>query len=352
MKIWLEQRAHIAKPFLAFITCFTILALVSLVLFAPRTVSAGFFSFISGVLNGSNEVKAEVQTSDINSQNIVLLQATKNADPNVARGGGDITIIGGNALLSEAGPSGTLADIEEPKSNQISVYVVRRGDSLSGIAKMFDVSVNTIVWANDISGVIKEGQRLVILPISGIQHTVAKGETIQSIAKKYKGDADEIFKFNGITEKTVLSIGDVITVPDGELARPATVVTTSVARGTSGPSYDGYYIWPVDGGRKTQGIHGYNGVDIGAPNGTPVLASASGTVIISRASGWNGGYGIYTVVAHGNSTQTLYGHLSSLIVYEGQSVVRGQVIGYVGSTGRSTGPHLHFEVRGATNPFR
>jgi len=356
MKIWLEQRAHIAKPFLAFITCFTILALVSLVLFAPRTVSAGFFSFISGVLNGSNEVKAEVQTSDINSQNIVLLQATKNADPNVARGGGDITIIGGNALLSEAGPSGTIADIEErpAASDQISIYVVREGDTLSQIADMFSVSVNTIRWANDISSSksIHEGDTLVILPISGVRHTVVKGDTLKSITKKYDGELGDVLSYNGLSEDAVLAVGNVIVVPNGEAPTPKGTSAQKTATRSSGggPTYSGYYIKPVSGVR-TQGLHGYNAVDIGAPAGTPIVASAGGEVIVSRGAGWNGGYGTYIVIRHNNGTQTLYSHNSSNIVYSGDNVIQGQVIGYVGSSGRATGPHVHFEIRGASNPF-
>ena len=88
--------------------------------------------------------------------------------------------------------------------------------------------------------------------------------------------------------------------------------------------------------------------------GTPILASASGEVILSKyAEGnpWFGGYGNYIVVEHNNDTQTVYAHLSSNLVKRGWNIVQGQVIGYMGSTGRSTGPHLHFEIRGAVNPF-
>jgi len=109
---------------------------------------------------------------------------------------------------------------------------------------------------------------------------------------------------------------------------------------------------PLVGGVRTQGVHGYNGVDLGAAEGTPFMASAPGEVIVARASGWNGGYGQYIVIRHDNGTQTLYAHASGIVVGIGQRVVQGQVIGYVGSTGRSTGPHLHFEIRGGPrNPF-
>jgi murein DD-endopeptidase MepM/ murein hydrolase activator NlpD len=110
---------------------------------------------------------------------------------------------------------------------------------------------------------------------------------------------------------------------------------------------------PLPGSVKTQGIHGYNGVDLGGVSaGSPVLAAAGGTVIVAKSAGWNGGYGSYVVVQHNNGTQTLYAHLNSVSVNVGQGVSVGEKVGGVGSTGRSTGIHLHFEVRGDANPFR
>ena len=351
MRIWLNQGFSIVRPVLVFSTITATVLFISLIL-APRTVYAGLFSFITSLI--SNEAEAGSNLPVVNSQNMSLLQAPRNPNSNFAKGGGDITVVASSALLSEAGPTGTIADIEEPKSSQISVYVVHSGDSLSGITKMFGVSANTIIWANDISGPIQVGQKLIILPISGIKHVVVKGETIQSIAKKYKGDAEEIRQFNGLSTNSNLAIGETVIIPDGEISgyNVSTISGTARVRGASGPNYEGYYIWPVVGGRKTQGLHGYNGIDIGATRGTPIMAAAAGRVIISRSAGWNGGYGEYLVIAHDNGTQTLYGHLDTNVAYEGSYVVQGQIIGYVGSTGKSTGPHLHFEVRGAQNPFR
>lgn len=218
---------------------------------------------------------------------------------------------------------------------------------------MFGVTTNTIIWANDIKrgGLIRVGQELVILPISGVQHTVAEGDTLRSIAKKYDGNLEEIIGFNGLAEDAVLAVGSVVVIPDGEISAPIYSGSTAKAHGTGGPLYESYYIRPLSGGTKTQGLHGYNGVDLGAPIGTPIFAAASGEVILSRNRGWNGGYGTYIVIKHSNGTQTLYAHNSENIVNTGWHVVQGQVIGYVGSTGKSTGPHLHFEVRGAKNPF-
>ncbi len=288
-------------------------------------------------------------------QETPALRAALNVDPNPAKGGGDISVSGGVALVSELGPSGTAADVEvaRPGADQISIYVVRAGDTLSQIAELFNVSTNTIVWANDLSrgSFIRPGETLVILPVSGIRHTVVKGDTVASLAKKYKGEVEEILDFNGLAAGSSLSVGEVVIIPYGTAPQVTTVSTGAIARGAGGPALDGYFLRPVVGGTKTQGIHGYNGIDIGASVGTSVLAAAAGEVIVSRTYGYNGGYGQYIVIRHANGTQTLYGHLSQNFVFAGAQVVQGQVIGSVGSTGRSTGPHLHFEIRGARNPF-
>lgn len=298
---------------------------------------------------------AEVTRRAVPSVHTPALQAAKNIDP-TRRGGGDITIVGGVALLPETGPEGTLLDIEDQSasSNQISIYVVRNGDTLSGIAKLFNVSANTILWANDLNGSkdIHPGDTLVILPVSGVQHTVAKGETIASIVKKYKGNLEEVLDFNNLPDNAKLAVGDTIVIPHGvEVSTTVTSSGTKTVRSAGGPVIAGYFMRPIAGGIKTQGIHGYNGIDIGVPVGTTVMASASGTVIIARGSGWNGGYGQYIVIQHPNGTQTVYGHLSQVFVSTGQTVTQGQAVGASGNTGRSTGAHLHFEVRGATNPF-
>jgi len=282
-----------------------------------------------------------------------LLESDLALDPNWSRGGGEITVIDGRALEPEVGPLGTARDLKDlPASDQISIYVVRQDDTLSEIAEMFQVSVNTIIWANDLRRAtdIKEGQVLVILPITGVHHIVVKGETLQGIVKKYRGELEEIIRFNGLESDAALAVGTVIIIPDGEVSAPPAAGQPRFVRG-GGPEYAGYYLRPIRGGVKTQGLHGYNGVDLAIAAGEPIYAAAAGRVIISRSSGWNGGYGDYIVVKHDNGTQTLYAHNQSNIVSVGQAVVQGQVIGYVGSTGKSTGAHVHFEVRGAKNPF-
>ncbi|MEK7604756.1 MAG: M23 family metallopeptidase [Patescibacteria group bacterium] len=293
-----------------------------------------------------------------------VLHASTNVDPNPNKGLGDgIQTSGGKALLAYAGPSGTIADVaSSTPSDQISIYVVRPGDTLSEIATMFNVSVNTIVWANNLRGAgdVHPGDTLIILPVSGVEHAVVKGDTLKSLAKKYGADADEIAQYNGLDTGDPLVVGSKLIVPGGELGagtpKPAVkrpgLQSQDPNRGGGGILLTGYFSNPLPGAVITQGLHGWNAVDIGAARGTPIHAAADGTVIIVRnGGGWNGGYGNYIVITHGNGTQTLYSHLRSAIVSAGQQVINGQIIGYVGSTGRSSGPHLHFEVRGATNPF-
>lgn len=325
---------------------------VAVVAFLPLPAAAFELPSLLDLIRGGSHPVSAAPEASFNSQNMRLLQAARNIDPNPSRGGGEVLIVE-DALLAESGPVGTAADLGEHHagSDQISIYVVREGDTLSQIAEMFKVSVNTIRWANDIGGgkAIQPGDTLVILPISGIRHTVKTGDTLASIVKKYGGDMDEVLNYNGLAEGAPLALGEVVVVPNGEIAAPKASGTSGGVKG-GGPALSGYFIRPVSGVR-TQGLHGYNGVDLGAPAGTQVVASAAGEVIVSLNAGWNGGYGNYVVIRHENGTQTLYAHLNQSIVSAGSEVVQGQVIGYVGSTGRSTGSHLHFEVRGAKNPF-
>ena len=331
----------------------TAVSLISLILLVGSLVPAAARAGFLGDLFASSKA-AGGQSSSGNLQTMALLRPAMNISPAPGRGGGDITIVDDSALLPEEGPAGTIADIEKPKNNTISLYVVREGDTLSEIAEMFEVTVNTIRWANDLSrsSTIRVGQTLTILPVTGVKYKVKKGDTLASIAKDLHGDADEIAQYNGIEEGSALALGTELIIPNGEIAL---AVATPAPRPSSlgaSPSYAGFFMRPITGGVKTQGIHGYNGVDLAAPAGTSIVAAAAGDVIVARDSGWNGGYGTYVVISHDNGTQTLYAHNSANVVSVGQRVVQGQVIGYVGSTGRSTGPHVHFEIRnGPRNPF-
>ncbi|MFA6095129.1 MAG: peptidoglycan DD-metalloendopeptidase family protein [Candidatus Paceibacterota bacterium] len=327
----------------------------TIVLSSPLHVQANILSSIAGMFVSNTDAAAP--ESNGNSQTMPILQAAINSDPNPFKGSEDIALVAGSALISENGPAGasaTNATVDKTSSDTISVYTVRDGDTLSAIASMFNISANTIMWANDLkSKTLKIGQQLVILPINGVKHVVVKGETLSSIAKKYKGDMQDIREFNNLGATAVLSIGDEIIIPEGEVSIdvPASAVSQTARAIAKLPLYDGYYTRPVIGGVRTQGVHGHNGIDVGLKVGSPVYASAGGTVILSKSSGYNGGYGQYIIISHPNGTQTVYGHLSQNFVSVGTKVVQGQNIGLSGNTGRSTGPHIHFEIRGARNPF-
>lgn len=316
-------------------------------------------SFLTNLFGGNQTEAAyeEQVVPEPNIQTIQLLRAPLRTDPQAPRGGGDVIVEDGVLVpyreVSEKDPSSS----SRTKNGEISVYVVREGDTLSQIAEMFDVSAKTVLWANDISNPskIRPGDALIILPITGVRHVVKQGDTLASIAKKYSGDIADILAYNQLTIADALKVGDTVVIPDGTVAAaPAKQSAPTRLSGGGGAvtgSGSSNFTNPLPGGVRTQGIHGYNGVDLAAPYGTPVHAAAGGSVIVSKGTGWNGGYGGYVVIKHANGTQTLYAHLSSTAISVGATVTAGQVIGYVGSTGRSTGNHLHFEVRGAKNPF-
>jgi len=297
---------------------------------------------------GGSSTDAAVQ--DFHQEKLALLSPALHSDPNPARGGSDIAIQDSMRLVAANRPDD---HIFVPKNDQISVYTVREGDSLSHIADTFEVSMNTIRWANSLGSgsTISPGDQLVILPVSGIKHTVKSGDTLAKLAKTYESETVEIALYNGLSEGD-LKIGSEVIIPNGELhnSAPKTPQRSS-SESSSSVRTSTLFAHPAPGATRTQGIHGRNAVDLGAPIGTPVYAAATGTVIISKAGGWNGGYGSYIVIKHNNGTQTLYAHLSSNHVSVGSWATKGSRIGSVGNTGKSTGPHLHFEVRGGKNPF-
>lgn len=289
---------------------------------------------------------------------ISLLQAPLNINPHPLLNETS-KVVGDQALVNDHRPSLDHDSDENGEiiNDQISVYVVRDGDTIANIARMFGVTENTIRWANDLSAKtsLKKDQQLIILPISGVKYTVKKGDSLQSIANSFKSDKSEILSYNNLTNEAGLKAGEEIIIPNGEITttvRTNSTKTGSVKSGSgSTGTGSGYFIRPLNGGKRTQGIHGHNGVDIGSSLGTTIRAAAGGKVIIAKGSGWNGGYGNYVVISHANGMQTLYAHLNSVSVSAGQTVSQGNTIGTMGNTGQSTGVHLHFEVRGGKNPF-
>lgn len=287
---------------------------------------------------------------------IPALNSTPNPPPETKGGLREdfgLTVVQNSALAAPLNPVGIIAD--EFAAGQIFIYTVKPGDNPSLIAKSFSISLNTLLWANNLTDplAIKVGDKLVVLPISGVQIEIKKGDTIDSIAKKYRGHIEDILAFNGFSPDEPLVVGSTLIIPDGEFDWKPNYTGPSRYQSEISryPSYDGYYVRPIHEGRKSRGIHGYNGIDFANSCGLPVIAAAGGTVIIARPNGWNGGYGRYVAISHPNGTQTLYAHLKEVFTTVGQGIAQGQPVGTIGSSGNSTGCHVHFEVRGAKNPF-
>lgn len=313
----------------------------------PLSVQAGVFGQIFSD-EATSTPPAEIIVKTTSPIEVPVLSAALNPEP-VSRGGADI--VAEDGVLIATGPVGADEIDANRTGGEISVYTVREGDTLSVIAEMFDVTANTILWANDLTSAkaIQPGDTLIILPIAGVRHVVKGGDTVAAIAKKYDGDVEEIIAYNQLDSEEDLTVGATLVIPGGAIHQPkASASTGSTVKKTAGGSSLSH---PVPGAIKTQGIHGYNAVDFAGAIGTAIRAAGGGEVIVAKGSGWNGGYGNYVVIRHSNGVQTLYAHLSSLSVGVGATVSAGEVIGGMGNTGRSTGPHLHFEVRGGKNPF-
>ncbi|MDP3991836.1 MAG: M23 family metallopeptidase [Candidatus Colwellbacteria bacterium] len=250
-----------------------------------------------------------------------------------------------------------------PSRNGLLTYEVGEGDTVSTIAAEFGISVNTIIWANElaVSGKIKPGEEIIILPVSGVLHKVAKGESINSIAQFYGIEAERISTLN----KDTLKAGDTVVVPN---ARPISYnPETDKKEGknkklsfgsppeTSLTSSGGYFTSPVVSGLNWGKLHDGNAVDIAAACGTPIVAAASGVVTETGSPGnWNSGYGGFVRISHANGTVTFYGHNSVNLVGAGDQIGQGSVIAKIGRTGQVrgiTGCHVHFGVSGARNPF-
>ncbi len=245
------------------------------------------------------------------------------------------------------------------KRNGIVYYTVQKGDTVSTIARRFDITINTILWANNLGSysLIRPGDSLAILPESGILHTVKSGDTISKIANTYDVEEEKILSSNQLG--STLRIGDKIMIPGGRkitvasVAKPATTVSSNnpglgiirdLVKAPSSPAADSgaKMAWPTDGARITQYYSWrHTGLDIANKTGTPLYAAEAGTVTYS---GWSNGYGYNVLVDHGDGRQTRYAHASKLFVEVGDSVSRGENIAAMGSTGWSTGPHIHFEV--------
>lgn len=264
-----------------------------------------------------------------------------------------------------------------PREQEI-VYRVQAGDSVFGIAQSFNLKPETVLWANydilnDDPHMISIGQELIIPPTDGVLYKWKEGDTIEKIAATFKADPQDILLYPGNKldlANPVIEPGTYVMIPGGSREFRTWVVPT-IPRGPAGVNKSiygpgacdtsaggafgtGTFVWPTRN-RVLSGNDywpGHLAIDIAAYTGDPIYAADSGVVVYAGPVG--GGYGNMVMIDHGNGYQTLYAHLSAWNVRCGASVSQGQVIGQAGSTGRSTGPHLHFEVRylgGFVNPW-
>ncbi|MCI5051465.1 MAG: peptidoglycan DD-metalloendopeptidase family protein [Candidatus Pacebacteria bacterium] len=320
----------------------------------------GLATFFNATDSSAESVLRAQVNETTNSQTIDLLSPNYALTiPQAIGGPSDIVVNDRLALLSPqvgiVSGTETIQKVEVDPSG-IVTYVVQKGDTLSEIAEKFDVSVNTIKWENDLGKTLKVGKELRILPVTGIRHTIKKGDTFGGIAKRYGVETEDITVFNNI-DATKLQPGKKIIIPNGVQpkassssrsssvsAKVASVTTASLAAAS------GEYITPTAGPITSRmgpryGRYHY-GVDYGAPTGTPIVATRAGTITKTSCGS---GYGKCLVIQHDNGTHSLYAHASRLYVTVGTQVKQGQKIAAVGSTGRSTGPHLHFEIRNSGN---
>jgi murein DD-endopeptidase MepM/ murein hydrolase activator NlpD len=274
---------------------------------------------------------------------------------------------------------------EEKKTPEVITYTVKSGDTLSSIANAYGIDVNTITESNKLNAnnTLKEGQQLEFPSVKGILIEVKSGENLWDIANSYNINVDSIVSTNALGAPDKIKIGQTLILPGAgkittanadsnvpvkkitivKVASKAkssktTASKTKVAsakvssrtvvhsRGGSKSESLGNMIWPVSGpitsGFGNRGDEFHTGIDIGVPSGTHVKAAMDGVVAFA---GWDGGYGNLVIIDNGNGIKTYYGHNSHLLVHVGQVVNQGDTISLSGSTGRSTGPHVHFEVR-------
>lgn len=250
------------------------------------------------------------------------------------------TLAAGDSASDNAGSSGAAAPTA---TGQSQAYVVQPGDTLSGIARRFQVTVSTLTAANTLSdpNSLTPGQTLNI-PVAGeVTHVVKEGETLWDIATRFGLDVDAVANLNDLPDMSFLSVGQTLRLPVARSSDPNPEKTQAAL--SSGKI--AAFIWPITGrltssfGQRWGRMH--TGIDIAGNTGDEIRAAKDGVV---AAAGRMGGYGLAVKLDHPDGTSTLYAHSSKLLVKKGQKVKQGDAVALVGSTGHSTGPHLHFEV--------
>lgn len=246
-----------------------------------------------------------------------------------------------------------LASDVTKKRSEIVEYVVKPGDTISTIGRKFGVTVSTILWENNLNAysIIRPGDKLSILPDSGVSYKIARGDTLSRIAQLYDVEEADIMKANGITNANKIRIGQSVIIPGGKksyVAKSSSVysgiqaIRDIVKPGNASSKSGTKMQWPAACHRITQYYSWrHTGLDVACPIGTPLYASDSGVV---EYAGWGRGYGNQVLINHGGGKKTRYAHATKLYVVKGQRVSKGEAVAAMGSTGWSTGPHIHFEV--------
>ena len=267
----------------------------------------------------------------------------------------DLNLTQDNALEAIAPPFNISGEVLGSwgigQEEEVIEYTVEEGDTLSSIAEDFEISLETILWANNLTtkSKVSIGKKLVILPVTGMLHTVRQQDTLSEIAEIYKVKLESILDFNDIIDEGKIYPGDTLIIPNAQKPKAINVTYEKVALNES------FFICPIPSPcRITQGLHWQNAIDFSNGKcGEPVFAAAAGVV---QKTGYTNRGGNYVKISHLKGVITYYGHLSKDIVYPGQKVFQGQVIGYIGHTGHTIpadyrGCHVHFSVIFAENPF-
>ncbi|MBN1162571.1 peptidoglycan DD-metalloendopeptidase family protein [Patescibacteria group bacterium] len=241
------------------------------------------------------------------------------------------------------------------KSTESFSYTIQPGDTLFGIGSKFKISVDALKYVNSLTdnSILQVGSAISIPPVSGLVHKVEKGDTLTSIAEKYDVPVQAVADFNYILDTSKLALGTELVIPGAKVPEPVkpyipptVAVAPTFGSGEAIPSRN-FCVWPTTVRLISQYFTWYhNGVDITTPSGSPMppLFSCRDGVIVR--AGWDPfGLGLHVRIDHGDGYETVYGHMSSLNVKYGEKVSRGQIIGWMGNTGNSTGPHVHFMVK-------
>lgn len=286
--------------------------------------------------------------ASIKSQPMAEMRAPDEID----LGGEGVGLIqGGSALIK---PDLAATSKIKRERDKIVYYTVEGGDTISTIAAEFEVSVNTILWENNLSvySLIRPGNQLAILPTTGITHKVARGENLSKIANKYNAEEEKIREINKLDEEGIIAVGQKLIIPGGRKVKYASYTKQSytglsairdlVSPPSASPVSGNKMNWPTQGHRISQYYSWrHYGLDIANKYGTPIYAADTGTV---ETVGWGTGYGNQIIIDHGGGKKTRYAHLSKVYISKGDKVDKGQTIAAMGSTGWSSGSHLHFEV--------